>query len=45
MAYREHTCYLIKYAHLAEENKEGLHSIYTKRHTASNRVKTQDQVF
>lgn len=43
MAYREHTCYLIKY--LAEENKEGLHSIYTKRHTASNRVKTQDQVF
>lgn len=41
MVYREHTCYLIKYSYLAEENKKGLNSTYTKRHTAGNRIKTQ----
>lgn len=30
MVYREHTCYLIKYSHLAEENKED-EIVYTPR--------------
>lgn len=44
MVYREHTCYLIKYSYLAEENKKGLNSTYTKRHIAGNRIKLRSNL-